>query len=96
MRIDAVTELLPSVFAVNASESVSPTLRCWMISVWVPIAGSTTLMVVSRSDGARTLPTTYAGIARVIKRCLTRLPEQRYRKFRDMGRLGHEFLEATP
>lgn len=25
-----------------------------------------------------------------------RLPEQRYRKFRDMGRLGHEFREATP
>jgi acetyl-CoA carboxylase carboxyl transferase subunit alpha len=24
------------------------------------------------------------------------LPEQRYRKFRDMGRLGHEFREATP
>ncbi len=26
---------------------------------------------------------------------LERLPEQRYRKFRDMGRLGREFLEAT-
>jgi acetyl-CoA carboxylase carboxyl transferase subunit alpha len=25
-----------------------------------------------------------------------RLPELRYRKFRDMGRLGHEFREATP
>jgi acetyl-CoA carboxylase carboxyl transferase subunit alpha len=26
---------------------------------------------------------------------LENLPEQRYRKFRDMGRLGREFLEAT-
>jgi acetyl-CoA carboxylase alpha subunit len=25
-----------------------------------------------------------------------RLIEQRYRKFRDMGRLGREFTEATP